>query len=118
MKTPNEIIEILSQFSGTENYYQHQFGIYYTDGIMEMATICQAFWLVDVVASYQFEPKISEEHFQVFGLKVNEDKSAIVEISDGNDNILMTQNLEFTDFPLPEIELWFSQKVCYLPSEH
>ena len=92
MKTPNEIIEILSQFSGTENYYQHQFGIYYTDGIMEMATICQAFWLVDVVASYQFEPKISEEHFQVFGLKVNEDKSAIVEISDGNDNILMTQN--------------------------
>lgn len=40
----------LDAFVGTENIYQHPFGIYYTDGIKYLATQGQAFWLLDAIA--------------------------------------------------------------------
>jgi len=43
--------------------------------------------------------------------------SALV-CSDGNDNIAYRQHVEFTDFPLDEITLYFANNVIYLPSEH
>lgn len=118
MKKPNQIKAELDQFTGSENYYQHLFGIVYTDGIKYLAEVCQCYWLIDLVASWQTDPKVKQEDFQVFKLRVNEDKSAHVSIEDGNDNIIATQEIEFTDFPLDEIDLWFANKVVYLPSEH
>lgn len=118
MKTAKEIIDALPNFTGTEHYFSHPFGIRFTDGCKYLAESAECFWLLDIVASYQFEPKIRNEEFQVFKLKVRDDKSAIVEISDGNYHILMTQEIEYTDFPLPEIELWCIDKICILPSEY
>jgi len=37
---------------------------------------------------------------------------------DENDNIVYTQHIEFSDFTLDEITLWFANNVIYLPSEH
>jgi hypothetical protein len=37
---------------------------------------------------------------------------------DGEYNVVYTQQLEFTDFPLDEISLWFTNNTIYLPSEH
>ena len=116
--TATEIKQELSQFNGTDNYYKHLFGIVYTDGIRFLAEECQCYWLIDLVASYQLDPKVKCEEFQVYKLRVNADKSAVVEISDGNNNIIATQEIEFTDFPLDEIDLWFANNVLYLPSEH
>jgi hypothetical protein len=31
---------------------------------------------------------------------------------------VITQIIEYTDFPLPKIELWFANDTVYLPSEH
>ena len=118
MKTPEQIKEDLMQFTGTTTYFKHPFNIKFTDGVKYLADECQCYWLIDLVASYQFDKKVKREDFQVYKLKVNPDKSAIVEISDGNENIIVTQELEFTDFPLEEIMLWFANGVCYLPSEH
>ena len=118
MKTALEIQNELSQFTGTENYYRHPFGINYTDGVKYMAESCGAYWLIDVVASYQHETNIKDEPFQVYKLFVKNDKSAKIEISDGNNNVLAVQELEFTDFPLTEFELWCIEKVCILPSEY
>jgi hypothetical protein len=83
-----------------------------------LAEECQCYWLIDLVASYQSDSKIMKEEFQVYQLTVNQDKSAVVEITDGNYNIIQTQDIEFTDFPLDEISLWFTNNVLYLPSEH
>ncbi len=118
MKKAEEILDNLVYFTGTGNYYKHMFGIMYTDGVQYLAESADAYWLIDLVASYQFDMKVKKEEFQVYKLKVNPDKTAIVEISDGNDNIIATQKILYTDFPLDEITLWFSNKVCYLPSEH
>ena len=118
MKSKEEILDALPCFTGTEHYYKHPFGIMITDGVKFLADSAISWWLLDIVASYQFDTNVKNEEFQVFNLKVREDKSAIVEISDGNHNVLATQELEFTDFPLDEIELWCISKVCILPSEY
>jgi hypothetical protein len=31
---------------------------------------------------------------------------------------VFTKELDFTDFPLDDITLWFTNDVIYLPSEH
>ncbi|GAB1370201.1 hypothetical protein MASR1M45_02600 [Candidatus Kapaibacterium sp.] len=118
MKTKEEILDALSCFTGTEHYYLHPFGIKFSDGCKYLAESAECYWLLDIVASYQFDISVKNEEFQVFKLKVNDDHSAVVEITDGNHNVLATQELEFTDFPLDEIELWCIDKVCILPSEY
>ena len=118
MKTAKEIKENLNQFTGTEKYYGHPLGILLTDGIKYLADSAESCWLVDIVASYQVHEKVKLEEFQVYKLKVAKDKSAILNIEDGNYNIIASQEIEWTTFPLDEIELWFANNVCYLPSEH
>ena len=118
MEKPEIIKQELMQFSGTINYYKNPFGIKYTDGIKYLAESCQSYWLIDAVASWQLDKKVKKQDFQVFKLNVNSDKSAILTIEDGNYKIVANQEIEFTDFPLDEIEMWFANKVLYLPSEH
>lgn len=120
MKTAQEIKSELANFTGTENYYKHSLGILYTDGVLHMVRTCEAFWLIDLVASWQLDKKVRVQEFQVFKLTVNDNRSAIVSIEDGNDNVIQTQNIEFTDFPLDRITLFYNsiEKVLYLPSEH
>ena len=118
MKTAKEIQENLIQFCGTEQYYRHPLGILLTSGTKYLFDSAEAWWIADIVASYQFHAKVKLEEFQVYKLKVNEDKSAILNIEDGNYNIITSQNIEWTTFPLDEIEIWFANGVCYLPSEH
>jgi hypothetical protein len=117
-KTAEEILNALPCFIGTEYYYRHPFGIKFTDGVKYLSDSAESYWLLDIVASYQFDPKVKDEEFQVFKLIVKNDKSALVEISDGNKNILATQEIDYTDFPLDEIELWCINRVCILPTEY
>ena len=118
MKTEKEILENLCFFTGSEHMYLHPFGIKFSDGVKYLAESAEMWWYVDLVASYQHEPKVKSESFQVFKLIVDEDKTAIVEISDGNNNILMKQKIEFTDTPLKEVVLWCIDKICILPTEY
>lgn len=55
-----------------------------------------ACWLVDAVASYQLVVKVRQESFQVW----------------------LRQVIEYTDFPLNEITLYFADGVLMLPSEY
>ena len=118
MKTKEEIEAELMQFTGTEFYHKHPLGIMSTDGIDYLCQNCACFWLIDAVASWQFDKKVRKIEFKVFRLKVNEDKSAVLIIEDGNYNKIAQQIISYTDFPLEEIDLWFANGICYLPSEH
>ena len=118
MKSPEEIRSELDQFTGTEHYYRHFFGVVYTDGVKYLSEQCQCFWLFDAIASWQTDPKVMKEEFQVWKLKVLEDKSAILSCEDGNYNVIVTQEIEYTDFPLDSITVFFANSTLYLPSEH
>jgi hypothetical protein len=120
--TPEEILNQLPSFTGTEYYYRHM-RLIYTDGVKFVAENCGAYWLLDLINSYQIHYKVRTQEFQVYKLFVRENKTAFVEISNGNNKILATQEIEYSDFPLPKMEIWCinykeSNPTCILPSEY
>ena len=113
--------EDLSQFIGSENRYRHGINrnVTFTDGAKFVADEGGAYWLLDTIAICQVHEKnVSGEGFQLWKLKVKEDRTASLECTDGDNNVVYTQHIEFTDFPLDEITLYFANNVIHLPSEY
>ena len=106
----------LRQYTCTDNYYRHPFGMLFTDGIKALCDKFECYWFLDVVCSYQ--PELRDEKFQVWTLSVNEDSSAIITATDGNGRELKAQNLMFTDFRAQSAQVWVEGNVTLLPSEH
>jgi uncharacterized protein DUF6876 len=115
MLSKEEINTQLPNFTGTENYHKYLCGIFLSDGVKYLAEAAGCFWLLDILVSVQQLPKVKKEEFQV--LKFNKNKM-VVQIEDGNNNVVYKQKLQFTDCPLNEISIWFANKILYLPSEH
>ena len=106
----------LRHFTGTQHYYQNFNGLLYTDGIQHLAERAGSYWLIDLVGSYQ--PRL-RAGFQVWRLKVKEDKSALVTmIEDDGEPVRVSQELPFTDFPLKEFEFFCIDGVMLLKSEY
>jgi len=111
----------LRQFTGSENWYRHGINpsVLYTDGAQYLAEQGGAYWLLDIIAiAQQHEPPVAQEEFQVWKLQVRADRSATVLCDDGNGNIVYSQEIPFTDFPLDEVKLYFANNVIHLPSEY
>lgn len=118
-KLRNEIRNELSYFIGTEKYYKVYPNLIITDGIKFLAERAECFWLIDLVYSYQSLAKVKKEPFQVYELDVDlNTQMAKMVCSDGNDNILQTQFIPFTTFPLESIKLYFTDGILLLPSEY
>jgi len=111
---------ILRQFTGTDTWHRHGINrnVLFTDGAKFVADEGGAYWLLDIIAICQMEPCVKAEEFQVWTLSVHPDRTARVTCGDGNGNVVYTQQIPFTDFPLDEVSLWFANSVIYLPSEH
>ena len=80
-----------------------------TDGALYVAEQCNAFWLMDAIASYQ--PEVQKHRrlkfAQFWTLTVNPDKSAKLEcVEDSGIPPVVTQTIEYTDFELPELQLY------------
>ena len=113
----------LDMFNGTEHWYPHFIpGILFTDGIKYLADKAKAYWFIDIIASYQGEEKVKNEMFQVWILKVNDDRTAMVTCEDGNGHIVASQKLSYTDFPLKEYKVYLvndgQNKVILLTGEY
>lgn len=122
MSRREKLLEDYSLYNmGTDNYYAHPLfrGIKYTDGARDVFEIGEAYWLLDAIAAHATELHPKGNEFLVFKLEVNdENNSAIIRIEDGNDNILRTQEIEFTDFPALSETLWCIRGTIILPAEY
>ena len=58
------------------------------------------------------------EEFQVWKLAVRPARTATLTCDDGKGHIVFTKEIEYTDFPLEEITLYFANRVIHLPSEY
>jgi hypothetical protein len=111
----------LNQFTGSETWYRHGINrnVLFTDGAKYIADHAGAYWLLDEIAIIQpHDKRVAAEEFQVWKLVVRSDSTATLTCEDGNGNIVFSKDIEYTDFPLDEISLWFANNVIYLPSEH
>lgn len=114
-----ELRKELAFFTGSEKFYKVYPNLIITDGVKFLAERTEAFWLINLVFSYQTIAKVKKEPFQVYELKVDlNNKSSKMVCTDGNENVLYTQNIPFTTFPLESIKLYYTDGTLLLPSEY
>jgi hypothetical protein len=93
--------------------------VLFTDGAKYVADQAGAYWLLDEIALAQrYEKSVAAEEFQLWKLKVNSDHTAMLTCEDGNGKNVYSKPIEYTDFPLPEIALYFTNNTILLPSEY
>lgn len=126
MGTENITEYNLAQHHGSACFYRH--GLMRSVVMSEGAHfLCEngAGWLMDAIVSYQFDEKAKACDTQIWKLKVNQqDNSAVLTCLDGDvyePREIIKQEIPFTDFPLPEIELRCTNngegRTIYLPQE-
>jgi hypothetical protein len=125
VESPEDIRSTLAFQTCTEQYWRafpENDNFLLTDGVKIMGEMCGAFWLITAVFSWQCEEKVRKEPFQVWILRFNDKTkgdNAILICEDGNNKELACQEIDYTDFPLPEgIKLYLDGGVLMLPSEY
>lgn len=127
MKTPSEIREILAGCTGSQTWFRHQLSpILYTEGVQALCEAADCYWLMDAIASYQWDKPMLRacDGTQFWKLKVDlQTRTAmLICIADSGMPVLIAQVIEHTDFPLEEVSLWVEgqgpDRVLLLPSEH
>lgn len=117
---PAQLQRDLDGFHGSQTFTRHWLvrSIVMTEGVTFLCEAAGAFWLADVIVSHQMTASVRAEEFQVWTLTRNaEGSGAVVVATDGNDNEIARQDIEFTDFPLKEISIWFENRTILLPGE-
>ena len=111
----------LQDFTGTDQWYRHSLvrSVLYTDGAKYVADTAGAYWLLDEIAFAQkSNRRVAAEEFQLWKLRVNSDHTATLACDDGNGNVVFSKRIAYTDFPLEDITLYFTNQVILLPSEY
>ena len=128
-----ELAAELPHFTGTEEYHRIVYPwlrntpFLLTDGAKHLADKAgvigsTAYWLIDILASYQREKPVKDEPFQVWKLTVKASEGKIT-CDDGNGRILASQDIPFVDFALDEATLYVSSDeyngiIVMLPAEY
>lgn len=118
-----EILKELESFTGTRQYFVHSLtGVRYTDGIKYLAESCKAYWLIDYIAFKQVNNwSIKNDHdlkeFQLWKVKKDKDSVDLSFFRDTGD-LVSSEKIPFTDFPLNEVKLYCIRGVLLLPSEY
>lgn len=112
-----------SEFIGTEHFYAHLTkNVVFTDGVKAMADQYKAYWLIDVIVSYQTEKRINLKPFQIWTITSVQGKASIEMSLDSGQPVLVKQQIPFTDFPEGRLTLYFiddgTYQVLLLPSEY
>jgi hypothetical protein len=111
----------LRQFTGSEHWYRHGLvrDILFTDGAKYLADEAGAYWLLDEIALAQkFNARVAAAAFQLWRLTVTPDHTAALACEDGNGQAVFTKAIAYTDFPLAEITLYYTDRTILLPSEY
>lgn len=123
----------LEQFTGDLVRYRHPLNrkVIYTKGVRYVAQKCEAYWLIDAIASWivtkRFKEavaadyRVGEMHF--WTLEVSENQTArLYAKADSPEEPFIVQEISFTDFPLPKMNIWAAWDgehwTLYLPGEH
>lgn len=114
-----KLLNDLKQFTGTEEWHRNSLfpQFLYTDGVKYLAETAGAYWLIDYIFSNQMLETIKKQPFQVWDLTVDNNE-AIMKVEDGNKMVVKGFKICYTDFPLKEFTLWFTDGVLLLPSEY
>ncbi len=111
----------LEQFIGTEQYHFNPLyrWMNYTDGVKYFATNAGggAYWLLDIIGT-EFRSLARFNPFLVIELRVDENESCDLVVTDGDDHELYTRRISFTDCPQGTWRFFLQSDVLMIPSEY
>ena len=119
MKSKEEILAIISHAIATESYHKYSPLPGYpviTDGVLALAEAVGCYWLLDVIGSHQSNKQLDKE-FQVWKLEVDVENGKGVVRGYNDTELIVTQEIPFTDFPLAELKLFLMDGILLIPSE-
>jgi hypothetical protein len=121
--TLKDLNEEFSHFTGTEHYYPHFTRLcVFTDGVKSMADRYSAYWLIDVIASYQIKPAIKSQPFQIWTISSENGKAVVEMRPDADRPVMASQQIPHTDFPGGILKMYYiddgHHKVLLLPGEY
>lgn len=117
MLNADELQSGLAQFTSTEQWHRYSplfRQLLLTDGAKFLCENAECYWLADAIASHVFtnRAKLSPQvnPFQAWRLE-RLGNGAILTCTDGgkegrNPTQLVRQDIEYTDFPLDQVDLW------------
>jgi len=120
LKSRKEILDTINNAHGTQAYHKFSSIKHYpvvTDGIIALAEAAGCFWLLDIIGSYQTDKRL-DPHFQVWTLVVNLENGTAAINGFNDTELIISQDIPFTDFPLDALKLFLMDGVILLPSEH
>ena len=128
----------LRQFTGCEQWYRHSVArnVIYSEGMQYLAENGGAYWLIDAIASHiaanpkhkaarNLNSRFNDLHF--WKLRKRDGGAVLEAVEDSGCKPVVTQEIEFTDFPFPadgEFTVYAgtdgpgSPVKLYLPSEY
>ena len=109
----------LAMHTGSEHIYRHWTGtLRFTDGVKYLGDEAGAYWLIDNIAWASMTAKLADQDFVFWKLQVHADRTATLSAEDGDDRVLLSQPVPWTDFPLEEVRLLVTNNTLLLPSEY
>ncbi len=109
----------LDNFIGTESY--HKIRLYpivnLTDGIDYVMDNRYSWFITDMLAVIKTKEEIKNEDFLGITLVINDDKTAIAKITDGNEKVLYKQEYKWTNCK-KNLNLFFTNNVLMLSREY
>lgn len=111
----------LRAYTGTEQYYIHQLGLKFTDGVFAAREMFECYWLIDDIAIFRKEVK--NQPFQLWVLEReitggHRTNRFTLRCEDGNYKLLWKKEYSFSDFKPDQINFYLEYGVLLLPSEH
>ena len=93
--------DIFSHATGTTRYHELSLipGVLCTDSIAHLAEAAGAFWLVDIIASYNTVKYRQKYPFQFWKLEVTNGAGVVTMQEDTGRPVITQQEILYTDFP-------------------
>ena len=120
----NKIMDLLNEldnFTGTACYYKSTFGkLRLTEGMNYLRNEANCFWLIDIIESVQHLKRIQiNKDFVIWKIEVKDKAFKVTAWADTpyKSEMLYSQEGEYTNFPLEELEFYQEGDVLLLKSE-
>lgn len=122
--TAAELESFIAQANGFETHYRHALtGMTYSQGVRHVAEEAGAYWLIDAILissrCRKLQQRCSGLEFWTLTVK---DGAAVLVCTDGGMNgeaeqVVYSQQIQHTDFPLATINLYLDGGILCLPGE-
>lgn len=122
--TAAELQAFIAQVNGFETHYRHPLsGMSFSEGVKYIADQAGAYWLIDLILiASKFEHLQGKcEGLEFWVLTTKDGKGELICTDGGMDggeaNVVFSESIPFTDFPLEEFTLYNDGGILCLPGE-